>query len=121
MLNSVSSRMRWIDTIGGTLDERLAKIGIGGARERAWRLALDLIGNPDRCDEIIAARDSETAHLEGLILEGVVRVRTISRLIASTEPSDVRVVIQAFLEPSLDLDVIAAAVEGADTTPPDYI
>jgi len=121
MLNSVSSRMRWIDTIGGTLDERLAKIGIGGARERAWRLALDLIGDPVRCDEIIAARDSETAHLEGLILEGVVRVRTISRLVASTEPSDVRVVIQAFLEPSFDLDVIAAAVEGADTTPPDYI
>jgi len=120
MLNSVSSRMGWLDTIGGTLDERLAKIGIGGARERAWRLALNLIDHPDRSDEIIAARDHETAHLEGLILEGVVRIRTISRIIASTEPSDVRVVINAFLEPSVDLDVIASAVESADTTPPSY-
>jgi hypothetical protein len=120
MLNSVSSRMGWLDTIGGTLDERLAKIGISGARERAWRLALDLIDHPDRCDEIIAARDHETAHLEGLILEGVVRIRTVSWFIASTEPSDVRVVINAFLEPSVDLDVIAAAVESADTTPPNY-
>jgi len=120
MLNSVSSRMGWLDTIGGTLDERLAKIGIGGARERAWRLALNLIDHPDRSDEIIAARDHETAHLEGLILEGVVRIRTVSRFIASTEPSDVRAVINAFLEPSIDLDVIAAAVDSADTTPPDY-
>ncbi|MCL1587073.1 MAG: DUF5995 family protein [Actinomycetia bacterium] len=120
MLNSVSSRMGWLDTIGGTLDERLAKIGIGGARERAWRLALNLINNPDRSDEIISARDHETAHLEGLILEGVVRIRTVSWFIASTEPSDVRVVINAFLEPSVDLDVIAAAVESADTTPPSY-
>jgi hypothetical protein len=118
MLNSVSSRMGWLDTIGGTQDERLAKIGISGARERAWRLALDLIDHPDRCDEIIAARDHETARLEGLILEGVVRIRTVSWFIASTEPSDVRVVINAFLEPSVDLDVIAAAVENADTTPP---
>jgi hypothetical protein len=120
MLNSVSSRMGWLDTFGGTLDERLAEIGIGGARERAWRLALDLVDRPDRSDEIIAARDHETAHLEGLILEGVVRVRTISRFIASTEPSDVRVVINAFLEPSVDLDVVAAAVESADTTPPNH-
>lgn len=120
MLNSVSSRMGWIDRIGGTMDERLAKIGIGGARGRAWHLALDLIDHPDRANEIIAARDHETAHLEGLILEGVVRIRTVSRIIASTEPSDVRVVINAFLEPSVDLDVIAAAVESADMTPPKY-
>ena len=119
MLNSVSSRMGWIDTIGGSLDERLAKIGIGGARERAWRLAVDLIDHPDRRDEIITARDRETAHLESLILEGVVRVRTVSRLIAATEPSDVRVVIRAFREPSVDLDAVAAAVEEADTNPPE--
>jgi hypothetical protein len=57
--------------------------------------------------------------LERLILDGVVRVRTISRLIASTEPTDVRVVINAFLEPTVDLDVVAAAVDAADTTPPE--
>ena len=118
MLNAVSSRMGWIDRIGGTLDERLARIGIGGARERAWNLAIDLIDNPDRSDEIISARDHETAHLEALILDGVVRARTISRLIASTEPTDVRVVINAFLQPSVDLDIVAVAVDTADTTPP---
>lgn len=118
MLNDVSSRMGWIDRIGGTLDERLTKIGIGGARGRAWQLAMDLIDHPGRKDEIILARDRETAHLEGLILEGVVRVRTISRLIAATEPSDVRMVIEAFLEPSVDLDAVAAAVDMADTTLP---
>jgi hypothetical protein len=119
MLNGVSSRMGWLDRIGGTLDERLAQIGIGGARERAWYLAIDLIDKPDRTDQIISARDHETAHLESLILDGVVRARTISRVIASTEPSDVRVVINAFLEPSVDLDMIAAAVDAADTTPPE--
>ena len=119
MLNAVSPRMGWIDRIGGSLDERLAKVGIGGARERAWYLAIDLIDNPDRRDEIISARDHETAHLERLILDGVVRVRTISRLIASTEPTDVRVVINAFLEPTVDLDVVAAGVDAADTTPPE--
>jgi hypothetical protein len=119
MLNAVSSRMGWIDRIGGTLDERLAKIGIGGARERAWHLAIDLIDNPDRSDEIITARDHETAHLEGLILDGVVRTRTISRLIVSTEPEDVRVVIRSFLEPRVDLDVVAAAVDAANPTPPE--
>jgi predicted metal-dependent enzyme (double-stranded beta helix superfamily) len=110
--------MRWIDRIGGTLDERLAKIGIGGARERAWRLAMDLIDHPDRTDEIISARDRETAHLEGLILEGVVRARTISRFIARTEPADVRQVIDAFAERTVDLDVIEAAVQAEDTTLP---
>jgi hypothetical protein len=119
MLNGVSSRMGWIDRIGGTLDERLAKMGIGGARERAWYLAIDLIDSPDRRDQIISARDQETAHLERLILDGVVRARTISRFIASTEPTDVRVVINAFLEPAVDLDVVAAAVDAADTTPPE--
>ena len=119
MLNGVSSRMGWLDRVGGTLDERLAQIGIGGARERAWYLAIDLIDKPDRRDQIISARDHETAHLESLILDGVLRGRTISRVIASTEPSDVRVVINAFLEPSVDLDVIAAAVDAADTTPPE--
>ncbi|MEN8239742.1 MAG: DUF5995 family protein [Actinomycetota bacterium] len=120
MVNSVSSRMRWIDRIGGRLDERLAKIGIGGARERAWLLAMDLIDHPTRRDEIISARDGETAHLEGLILEGIVRTRTISRLITATEPSDVRVVINAFLEPSVDLDAVAGAVDASDTTPPGH-
>lgn len=118
MLNSVSSRMGWIDSIGGNLDEKLARIGIGGARDRAWRLAMDLIERPGVRDEIISARDRETAHLERLILEGVVRTRTISRVIAATEPSDVRVVIEAFREPSVDLGAVAAAVSAADTTPP---
>jgi len=118
MLNSVSSRMGWIDRLGGTLDERLAKIGIAGARERAWNLAMDLIGDPASSDGIISARDRETAHLEGLILEGVVKVRTVSWVIARTEPSDVRQVIAAFLEPSVDLDAIEATVQAADLTPP---
>lgn len=121
MLNAVSSRMGWIDAIGGSLDERLAKIGIGGARERAWYLATDLIDRPQHSDDIISARDRETAHLERLVLQGIVRTRTISRFIGSTEPSDVRVVINAFLEPSVDLDAVAAAVDAADTTPPAII
>jgi hypothetical protein len=118
MLNSVSSRMGWIDKVGGPLDERLAKIGIGGARERAWRLGIDLVEHPDRRDEIIAARDAETARLERLILEGVLPIRTISWVISRSEPSDVRKVIAAFVEPSVDLDAIEATVQASDTTPP---
>jgi len=118
MLNSISSRFRWLDRIGGTLDERLARIGIGGARERAWRLARDLMDHPARQNQIIEARDDETAHLERLILEGVLPVRTVSWLVARSEPSDVREVIQAFAEPSLDLDAVEAAVQAADLNPP---
>jgi hypothetical protein len=118
MLNSVSSRMGWIDKVGGPLDERLAKIGIGGARERAWRLGIDLVEHPDRRDEIIAERDAETARLERLILEGVLPIRTISWVISRSEPSDVRKVIAAFVEPSVDLDAIEATVQASDTTPP---
>jgi hypothetical protein len=118
MLNSVSSRMGWIDKVGGPLDERLAKIGIGGARERAWRLGIDLVEHPDRRGEIIAARDAETARLERLILEGVLPIRTISWVISRSEPSDVRKVIAAFVEPSVDLDAIEATVQASDTTPP---
>jgi hypothetical protein len=117
-LNSVSSRMGWLDKVGGSLDERLTKIGIRGARERAWRLAIDLMAHPARRAVIISTRDHETAHLERLILEGVVSVRTFSRVIARTEPSDVRVVINAFREPSVDLDAVAAAVDAADPTAP---
>lgn len=119
MLNSVSSRMGWIDRLAGSLDERLAKIGISGARERAWRLAMELIDHPEHTDSITSSRDHETAHLEGLILEGIVRTRTVSRLITASEPSDVRVVIEAFREPTVDLDGVAAAVAAADTTPPE--
>jgi hypothetical protein len=118
MLNSVSSRMAWIDRIGGSLDERLTETAIGGARERAWYLAIDLLENSDRADAIISARDHETAHVGRLVLEGVLRVRTVSRIIAMTEPSDVRKVIDAFVEPSVDLDAIEEAVQAADTTPP---
>ena len=118
MLNSVSSRMAWIDRMGGSLDERLTETAIGGARERAWYLAIDLLENPDRADAIIAARDHETAHLGRLVLEGVVRVRTVSRIIAMTEPSDVRKVIDAFVEPSVDLDAVEEAVQAADVIPP---
>ena len=120
MLNSVSSRMGWIDRLAGSLDERLAKIGIGGARERAWRLATELLGQPEQAESIISARDHETAHLERLILEGIVRTRTVSRLITASEPSDVREVIEAFREPTVDLDGVAAAVAAADTTPPEF-
>ena len=118
MLNSVSSRMAWIDRMGGSLDERLTETAIGGARERAWHLAIDLLDNSDRAEAIIAARDHETAHLGRLVLEGVLRVRTVSRIIAMTEPSDVRKVIDAFVEPSVDLDAIEEAVQAADTIPP---
>jgi hypothetical protein len=118
MLNSISSRMGWIDKVGGPLDERLAKIGIGGARERAWRLGIDLVEHPDRRDQIIAGRDAETARLERLILEGVLPIRTISWVISRSEPSDVRRVIAAFVEPSVDLNAIEATVQASDTTPP---
>lgn len=118
MLNSVSFKMRWIDAIGRSFDERLAKIGIGGARERAWFLAMDLIDDGDHAERIITERDLETAHIARLVVDGVLSVRTISRIVARTEPSDIGTVIDAFLEPSVDLEAVEATVQAADTQPP---
>lgn len=109
-LGSVSTRMAWIDRLGGTLDERLMKLSIKDARDRAWDLALDLIENPENSNAIIETRDQETADLSHTILGGVLPVRALSWFVAGSEPADVTAVLDAFAEKPIDLDAVEAAV-----------
>ncbi|MEA2023551.1 MAG: DUF5995 family protein, partial [Actinomycetota bacterium] len=109
-LGSVSTRMAWIDRLGGTLDERLMKLSIKDARDRAWDLALDLIENPEDSNAIIETRDQETADLSHTILGGVLPVRALSWFVAGSEPADVTAVLDAFAEKPIDLDAVEAAV-----------
>ena len=109
-LGSVSTRMAWIDRLGGTLDERLMKLSIKDARDRAWDLALDLIENPGNSDAIIDTRDQETADLSHTILGGALPVRVLSWFVAGSEPSDVTTVLDAFAEKPIDLDAVEATV-----------
>jgi hypothetical protein len=119
-LNSVSPAMAWLDRLTGAFDEYLTKIAIGNARDRAWSLAVELINEPDDATAIIARRDRQTADLGRVILGKRLRVRPLSWLIARTEPSDVRHVLDAFLERPVDLEAVERAVQATVADgPPD--
>jgi len=109
-LGSVSPRMAWIDRLGGRLDERLMRVTIREARDRAWDLALALLEDPARSRETIANRDRDTARLGRTILGGRLHVRLLARFVAATEPVDVRPVIEAFRDRTIDLDTVEDAV-----------
>ena len=109
-LGSVSTRMAWIDRLGGSLDERMMKLAIKDARDRAWELALGLIEHPADSRMIINTRDVETADLGRSILGGSTLVRSISRFVAQSEPNDVGTVLAAFSEGTVDLDAVEEAV-----------
>lgn len=115
-LGSISSRMAWIERLGGSLDERLMKLTIKDARDRAWGLALALIRNPADSQTIIEARDKETADLGRAILGGGLPIRVPSRFVARSEPTDIRSVLDAFSDGSVDLDVAEEGVRAETRT-----
>jgi hypothetical protein len=112
--------MAWLDRLTGAFDEYLTKIAIGNARDRAWSLAVELIREPDDAAAIIARRDRQTADLGRVILGKRLRVRPLSWLIARTEPSDVRQVLDAFLEQPLDLEAVERAVQATAADGPPH-
>jgi hypothetical protein len=109
-LGTVSSRMAWVDTLGGRLDERLMTLAIKDARDAAWDLAESLIADPDHTERLIEERDIKTAELGATIVGGVMPVRFVSRFVARSEPTDVRDVIDAFSQGRVDLDEVEVAV-----------
>jgi len=118
-LNAVSPTMAWFDRLSGAHDEYLTKIAIGGARQRAWSLAMRLLDAPDEAQAIVAERDQVTAGLGRIILGKRLRVRPLSWLIARTEPADVRHVLDAFLERPVDLAAVEMAVWTATADRPE--
>ena len=111
-LGSVSNRMTWMDRLGGSLDERLMKMVIKEARDGAWDLALDLIANPAESESIIEARDRHTADLGLTILGGALPIRVVSQFVARSEPRNVRSVLDAFSERTVDFDGIEEVIRG---------
>lgn len=109
-LGSVSTRMAWIDRLGGTLDERMMRLAIEEARDRAWDLTDALIERPADAAELIAARDGETADLGRTILGGSLPVRVLSQFVARSEPSEVHRILDAFSDYTVDLDAVEAVV-----------
>jgi hypothetical protein len=109
-LGSVSTRMAWIDRLGGTLDERMMRLAIGEARDRAWDLTDELIERPADAAELIAARDDETADLGRTILGGSLPVRVLSQFVARSETSEVHRILDAFSDYTVDLDAVEAVV-----------
>jgi len=95
-LGTVSRRMAWVDRLGLFLDERIMRIAIGSARDRAWDLAVDLTTRTGAAEEIIAARDRETADFGTAILGGNSMVRFLSRVVCRAEPRDVTKALDAF-------------------------
>jgi len=110
MLGTVSGRMAWIDRLGGRLDERLMTLAIKDARDDAWDLAQNLVAEPEHTDRLIEERDMKTAELGATIVGGAMPVRVVSRFVARSEPTDVRDVIEAFAQSSIDLDEVEAVV-----------
>ena len=109
-LGSVSSRMAWVDKLGWRLDERLMTLVIKDARDDAWDLAEALMADPASADRLIDERDLATAQLGETIVGGAMPVRAVSRFMARSEPRDVRDVIGAFSQSTVDLDEVEAAV-----------
>jgi len=109
-LGTVSTRMAWIDRIGGRLDEQLMTLAIKDARNDAWDLAESLVADPDHSERLIEERDIRTAELGATIVGGAMPVRVASRFVARSEPTDVREVIDAFTLGSVDLDEVEVAV-----------
>lgn len=110
-LGSVSNRMAWVDKLGGTLDERMMRMAIRDARNGAWDLALGLIRNPFGSEEIIQQRDQQTADLGIAILGGALPIRMLSHFVARSEPADIRGVLDAFSDNTIDLDAVEAVVQ----------
>jgi hypothetical protein len=110
ILGSVSSRMAWVDRLGGRLDERLMTFAIKDARDDAWDLAESLMADPDHAERLIEERDIRTAELGATIVGGAMPVRAVSRFVARSEPADVRDVVTAFSQGGIDLDEVEAAV-----------
>jgi len=109
-LGSVSSRMAWVDRLGWRVDERLMTLAIKDARDDAWDLAENLMDRPGDVQRLIDERDIATADLGATIVGGALPVRVVSRFVARTEPADVRDVIDAFAEGSIDLHEVEVAV-----------
>ena len=120
-LGKVSSRMAWVDTLGGRLDERLMTFALKDARDDAWNLAESLMADPDNAEILIEQRDVDTAELGTTILGGAMPVRVVSRFVARSEPTDIREILDAFTEGSIDLDEAEVAVKAqlgsAERTP----
>jgi len=110
-LGTVSSRMAWVDRLGGRLDERLMTLAIKDARDDAWALAESLMMDPDNAERLIDQRDVDTAGVGTTILGGALPVRVVSRFVARSEPTDIREVLDAFTEGSVDLDEAEAGVK----------
>lgn len=105
-LGSVSRRMAIIDRLGGRLDERLMRLAIAHARERAWEFTLALVGSPTSVPDLIEERDRSTARLGGSILGGSVPIALFNRVVAATEPPDALAAIDALADRPVDLAAI---------------
>lgn len=112
-LNAVSPTMAAFDRLGGFLDEWVMRLTIGVSRTFAWELAVELLDAPQRRDAIIARRDRLTAELGRLILGERLPVRPFSWLITLREPTDVREVLDAFLDRPVDLAAVERSVQAA--------
>lgn len=107
-LGTVSRRMAIIDRIGGTLDERIMRLAIDHARDRAWDFTLELLETPATAHQLIAERDRSTAQLGASILGGSLPVSLLSRVVTTTEPRDALPVIDALADRATDLQAIEA-------------
>lgn len=92
------------------MDERMMTLAIRDARGRAWDLATDLIAHPQDVAGLIDRRDRDTAELGRTIVGGAMPIRMLSRFVARSEPTDVREVLDAFAEQTVDLNVVESAV-----------
>ncbi len=105
-LNSVSPRLRFVDRMGGRLDEFLLSKVIGSARDDAWDLAMNIVKEPDSADTRIADRDRSTARKGRAILGGPMYRRIATRMLAASEPKDLPRIIDAFTGSTLELELL---------------
>lgn len=108
-LNEVAPRFAVVDKLAWRLDEGVMSRLIADARDDAWTLAIEITEDPTGRETHIRRRDEHTADIGSKLLGGTRYHRAMTRLLASSEPKDPCVVIDAFRSTSLDLDRLAEA------------
>ncbi len=99
-LARITPLLKILDTLGGQLDEDLAKFSMDIARDRAWRMATDLAGMsaPELMEQYLQQRVQKVAAFSERLYRPKFLFQWLLRLIRRFEKGDVRSRIGILLE-----------------------
>ncbi len=111
-LGDVSPRMKMLDRLGGSWDERVMRVGIRTCRDLAWTFAGTLVDAEDPA-AVTRVRDEDAAWLARGMLRPWSPVGLSARMISRVESRDIPAVVDSLAGIQVDLELVERASDAA--------